>query len=97
MNAEKRQNEARIDRLNAEKCLPHEEWTALLSTWTDSDREYAAGFARGLAVARFGNGVFVRGIVEFSNVCRNDCLYCGIRKSNRKVERYRLTEAEILD
>jgi len=96
MNAEKRQNEARIDRLNAEKCLPREEWTALLSTWTDSDREYAAGIARELAVARFGKHVFVRGIVEFSNICRNDCLYCGIRKSNLKLERYRLTGAEIL-
>ena len=97
MNAPKRQNEARIDRLNAEKRLPHEEWTALLSSWDDSDRKYAAGIARGLSTARFGHDVFVRGIVEFSNVCRNDCLYCGIRKSNSKVERYRLSEAEILD
>ncbi len=96
MNAEKRQNEQRIDRLNAEKRLPHEDWTVLLSTWTDSDREYAAGIARELTVARFGKHVFVRGIVEFSNVCRNDCLYCGIRKSNLNVERYRLAEAEIL-
>ena len=97
MNARKRQNEVRIDRLNAEKRLPHGDWAELLSTWDDSDREYAAGIARSLAIARFGHGIFVRGIVEFSNVCRNDCLYCGIRKSNRKVERYRLTEAEILD
>ena len=97
MNAEKRQNEARIDRLNGEKRLSREDWTALLSTWNDSDREYAAGIARGLATARFGKDVFVRGIVEFSNVCRNDCLYCGIRKSNLKVERYRLTEAEIIE
>ena len=42
MNATERQNEARIDRLNAEKRLPHEEWTALLSTWDDSDRAYYA-------------------------------------------------------
>ncbi|MBR4718581.1 MAG: [Lentisphaeria bacterium] len=97
MHAQKRQNELRIDRLNAEKRLPHEEWTALLSTWDDSDRAYAAGIARGLADARFGHNVFVRGIVEFSNVCRNDCLYCGIRKSNLKCERYRLTEAEIVE
>lgn len=97
MNAPKRQNELRIDRLNTEKRLPHEEWTALLSTWDDSDREYAAGIARGLATARFGHNVFVRGIVEFSNVCRNDCLYCGIRKSNLNFERYRLAEADIVD
>ena len=96
MNAQKRQNELRIDRLNTEKRLPHEEWTALLSTWGDSDRAYAAGIARELATARFGHNVFVRGIVEFSNVCRNDCLYCGIRKSNLNFERYRLSEAEII-
>ena len=97
MNAERSENKARIDRLNDEKRLDHADWTALLATWDDSDREYAAGIARELATARFGHGVFVRGIVEFSNVCRNDCLYCGIRKSNRNVERYRLTEAEILE
>jgi len=97
MNAANRENRARIDRLNEERRLGHADWTALLATWDDSDREYAAGIARELSLARFGRGVFVRGIVEFSNVCRNDCLYCGIRKSNRHVERYRLTEAEILE
>ena len=97
MNAERSENKLRIDRLNAEKRLDHADWAALLATWDDSDRAYAAGIARELATTRFGHGVFVRGIVEFSNVCRNDCLYCGIRKSNRNVERYRLTEAEILE
>lgn len=43
-----------------------------------------------------GDGVPLRGIVEFSNICRNDCLYCGIRKSNKNVARYRLDEDEIL-
>jgi len=44
----------------------------------------------------YGNKVFLRGLIEFSNYCSMDCLYCGIRKSNTKVERYRLTEEEIL-
>lgn len=44
----------------------------------------------------YGDKVFVRGLIEFSNVCKNDCYYCGIRKSNDKVERYRLSEEEIL-
>lgn len=43
-----------------------------------------------------GDGVPLRGIVEFSNICANDCLYCGIRKSNRSVVRYRLDDGEIL-
>lgn len=43
----------------------------------------------------YGNSVFVRGLIEISNICKNDCYYCGIRKSNRNVSRYRLTEDEI--
>ncbi|ADN02734.1 [FeFe] hydrogenase H-cluster radical SAM maturase HydE [Spirochaeta thermophila] len=43
-----------------------------------------------------GDGVYLRGLLEFSNYCRKDCLYCGIRRSNRKVRRYRLDEEVIL-
>lgn len=43
----------------------------------------------------YGNKVFARGLIEISNICRNDCFYCGIRKSNKNVSRYRLTEDEI--
>lgn len=43
----------------------------------------------------YGNKVFVRGLIEISNICKNDCYYCGIRKSNKNVSRYRLTESEI--
>lgn len=44
----------------------------------------------------YGTDVYVRGLIEFTNICKNDCLYCGIRRSNRNVERYRLTKEEIL-
>lgn len=44
-----------------------------------------------------GDDVYIRGIVEFSNQCANDCLYCGIRRSNRSIRRYRLPPDEILD
>lgn len=44
----------------------------------------------------YGNAVYVRGLIEFTNYCRNDCFYCGIRRSSRGLERYRLTEEEIL-
>lgn len=43
-----------------------------------------------------GNTVYLRGLIEFSNICNKDCLYCGIRKSNSNTERYNLTDAEIL-
>ncbi|MBR2953299.1 MAG: [Clostridia bacterium] len=44
----------------------------------------------------YGNTVFIRGLIEISNICKNDCLYCGIRASNKECERYRLTKEEIL-
>ncbi len=45
----------------------------------------------------YGNTVFVRGLIEISNICKNDCLYCGIRKSNANCDRYRLSKDEILE
>lgn len=45
----------------------------------------------------YGNKVFVRGLIEVSNICKNDCYYCGIRKSNANCERYRLSKEEILE
>ena len=44
----------------------------------------------------YENKVYVRGLIEVSNYCKNDCFYCGIRKSNGKVSRYRLTEEDIM-
>ncbi len=44
----------------------------------------------------YGDDVYVRGLIEFTNYCRNDCYYCGIRRSNHHVKRYRLTKEEIL-
>jgi biotin synthase len=44
-----------------------------------------------------GNKVYFRGLIEFSNHCQKDCYYCGIRKSNKKIHRYKLTDKEILD
>lgn len=44
----------------------------------------------------YGNTVFIRGLIEISNICKNDCFYCGIRASNKECDRYRLTKDEIL-
>ncbi len=48
-------------------------------------------------IANYGRDVYLRGLIEFTNYCKNDCLYCGIRCSNREAERYRLTPEEIMD
>ena len=86
-----------IDILEKERHLDKEQWVQLFDTFTDEDRAYAAQKAVKTATAQFGKNIYIRGIVEFSNICRNDCFYCGIRKSNTNCERYRLTKAQILD
>ena len=53
--------------------------------------------ARRIREELYGTDVYIRGLIEISNYCKNDCLYCGIRKSNTECERYRLTEQDILD
>lgn len=87
---------ALIDQLCAEKRLSVREWTALISGYTGADAAYAATLARGIADEHFGKKIYFRGIVEFTNHCKNDCMYCGLRRSNQNVERYRLTEDEIV-
>ncbi|MBR1863978.1 MAG: [Ruminococcus sp.] len=85
-----------IDRLEEDRELSLEQWERVFKEWTEEDRLYAAEKARRTALENFGNKIYIRGIVEFSNICKNDCLYCGIRASNKEVSRYRLTEEEIL-
>lgn len=58
--------------------------------------EYLRRLACQTAHKSFGNKIYTRGLIECTNICRNDCLYCGIRKSNQKIERYRLTKEDIL-
>ena len=89
-----------LDRLGRERRLATEEYEELVRTLS---REEAAGereelFARARRVreAVYGKKVYIRGLVEVSNVCRNDCYYCGIRKSNGHAVRYRMDQEEIV-
>lgn len=52
--------------------------------------------ARETSREHFGNTIYLRGLIEISNYCKNDCYYCGIRRSNAKAERYRLTKDDII-
>lgn len=85
-----------IDKLEKERILTRDEFVHLLSNFTDEDSEYLFGKAREISQRHFGDRIYVRGLIEFTNYCRNDCLYCGIRRSNRNVDRYRLSKEEIL-
>ena len=88
---------ALIDRLFDEHSLSLSEYRELIDGRTSALAEYAATLAVKARKEIYGNKVFVRGLIEISNICKNDCLYCGIRKSNRNCDRYRLTADEILD
>lgn len=86
-----------IDKLRARRSLSRDEWLRLLPAY--EDHQVAGHLARAAAEERdrvFGRVVFLRGLIEFTNHCRNDCLYCGLRRSNRQVARYRLSADEIL-
>ncbi len=89
-------NQARILALARGERLPREELARLIATRSPEDCETAASLARKTALREFGRKVYFRGLIEFTNYCRNDCLYCGIRRSNRAASRYRLSEEEIL-
>ena len=62
----------------------------------ESYNEYLAKKADKVRQEIYGKDVYVRGLIEFTNFCKNDCYYCGIRKSNSNVERYRLSFDEII-
>ena len=83
-----------IDRLYETASLTPDELKAVLST--DEYDEYLHEKAREVAVRTFGKDIYLRGIIEFSNYCKNDCYYCGIRADNTHCERYRMTVDDII-
>lgn len=89
-------NKTLIDKLNADSRLEFDEYYQLLSTYCDDDFEYAKKLARTITDEIFDNKIYIRGLIEISSYCKNDCYYCGIRKSNSKALRYRLSKDEIL-
>lgn len=82
--------------LRDKRDLPDKGLVELLETDNQSLVEELKECARATAIESFGKEVFLRGLIEWSNVCRNDCLYCGIRCSNANIQRYTLTREQIL-
>ena len=85
-----------VDKLEKNNCLSKEEYTCLIENHTEQTDEYLFEKARKIKEKYYGKNVYIRGLIEFSNYCKNDCLYCGIRRSNKNAQRYRLTKDEIL-
>ena len=85
-----------IDKLQFEHTLTAEEYRSLLLCEDAETNSYLQQKAQQTTIARFGRSVFIRGLIEISNRCRNNCLYCGIRRSNTMVSRYSLSRETIL-
>ena len=86
-----------LDRLERGRTLTKDEYWWLIDHQSQELAAYAAERAVAVRKAVYGDHVYVRGLIEIGNVCKNDCLYCGIRAGNRDCQRYRLTREQILD
>lgn len=84
------------EKLYKNHSLTVSEYEKLISERTSESVQYLMEKADEVRKRVYGNQVFVRGLIEISNICKNDCLYCGIRGGNANCERYRLTPEEIL-
>jgi biotin synthase len=86
-----------VQKLTDTGDLTRDEIICLLEKRTPELQALLAEKASATARKYYGNKVFVRGLIEFTNYCRNDCYYCGIRCGNKNASRYRLTEDEIVE
>ena len=86
-----------IDKLAQERDLPDQELLELITTTDSTANELLAARADKIRQQYYGKKVYIRGLIEFTNYCKNNCYYCGIRAGNGQAQRYRLTKEQILD
>ena len=84
------------DKLESERNLTDEEFAAVLLCDEEGFDDYLAQKARAVRERYYGKEVYLRGLIEITNICKNNCYYCGIRRDNANAERYRLSEEQIL-
>ena len=87
---------ALIDRLEAGEALTKDEWVRLIDGRSPELAAYLFPKAQAVRERVYGTDVYVRGLIEYSNYCKNNCLYCGIRAGNQNASRYRLSTEDIL-
>lgn len=85
-----------IDQLYETNNLGEKELLYLIDNISEKDVDYLQEKAIATREKFYGNKVYMRGLIEFTNYCVRDCTYCGIRKSNDNAERYRLSEEQIM-
>ena len=86
-----------LEKLISKKKLSDKEYKILLSNLEKGTVYEFNKVAQEITLERFGNNIYIRGLIEISNYCHNDCFYCGIRRSNTKVKRYKLSKKQILE
>lgn len=86
-----------IDKLYHNGDLSDVELIALINDKSPETAEYLAKRADEIRQNHYGKKVFLRGLIEISSYCKNDCLYCGIRRSCKSAQRYRLDKQQIMD
>ncbi len=85
-----------IEKLEETHILEKEEYIYLITSCKKEETEILFQKARDMQKKYYKNEVYSRGLIEFTDYCKNNCLYCGIRSGNTKAERYRLSQEEIL-
>ena len=85
-----------LSKIEQEQMISREELEELLTTTDQELIEELYRRARATAGKYYGKEIYLRGLIEFTNYCKNNCYYCGIRCGNEKVQRYRLTVDQIL-
>lgn len=89
-------NKELILKLETDGVLSRGEFAGLIGSYSADDLEFARRRAVEISKRYFGNKIYIRGLIEFTNICRQNCNYCGLRCGNKSADRYRLTEDEIL-
>ena len=86
-----------IDQLEIDQFLSRDEWIFLIEHRSDALERYLFEKSEAVRIREYGHDIYIRGLIEISNCCRNNCFYCGIRKVNPNIERYRLSRESILN
>lgn len=86
-----------IDKLYRESNATREELLYLITNLDEENKKYMFEKSNDVRIKHYGKSVYLRGLIEFTNYCKMNCKYCGIRAENRDVERYRLSEDQILN
>lgn len=86
-----------IETLEREHTLTLSEYKYLLDNRDEEATDLLAQKASAIRKDIYGTSVYIRGLIEISNICKNDCIYCGIRRSNQSCDRYRLSKEQILE